>query len=59
MEWEPDGTTGAGPFHRPPRGFVANPAADFDDGYITISFVNRSVQPRHQDIYKVQIAALA
>ena len=36
---------------------MANPAADFDDGYITISFVNKVSYNRGiQDIYKVQIA---
>ena len=60
MEWGTlTGTTGAGSdsIVFSPRGFVANPAADFDDGYITISFVNKVSYNRGiQDIYKVQIA---
>lgn len=60
MEWGSlTGTTGSGAdsIVFSPRGFVANPAADFDDGYITISFVNKvSYNKGIQDIYKVQIA---
>ena len=60
MEWGTlTGTTGAGSdsIVFSPRGFISNPAADFDDGYITISFVNKVSYNRGiQDIYKVQIA---
>ena len=53
------GTTGSGgdSIVFSPRGFVANPASDFDDGYITIQFVNKvSYNKGIDDIYKVQIA---
>jgi prepilin-type N-terminal cleavage/methylation domain-containing protein len=53
------GTTGSGgdSIVFSPRGFVANPASDFDDGYISIQFVNKvSYNKGINDIYKVQIA---
>jgi len=60
MDWGTlAGTTGSGDdsIVFSPRGFVSNPASDFDDGYITISFVNKvSYSDGISDIYKVQIA---
>jgi prepilin-type N-terminal cleavage/methylation domain-containing protein len=60
MDWGTiSGTSGSGgdSIVFSPRGFVANPASDFDDGYITISFVNKvSYSSGINDIYKVQIA---
>ena len=40
-----------------PRGFVTNPADDFNDGYITISFANKLAYAKGiDDVYQVQIA---
>lgn len=53
------GTTGAGSdsIVFSPRGFIANPATDFNDGYITIRFVNKvAYADGTNDIYSVQIA---
>jgi len=39
-----------------PRGFLTNPAGDFNDGYITISFVNKVAYSKGiSDIFKVHI----
>ena len=39
-----------------PRGFLTNPAGDFNDGYITISFVNKVAYSKGiSDIFKVNI----
>ena len=54
-----DGTSGSGgdSIVFSPRGFVANPASDFDDGYITVQFVNKVAYNKGiSDIYKVQTA---
>jgi prepilin-type N-terminal cleavage/methylation domain-containing protein len=60
LAWDTlNGTTGAGSdsIVFSPRGFVANPASDFNDGYITIKFVNKlAYADGIEDIYKVQIA---
>lgn len=60
MDWGSlSGTTGSGSdsIVFSPRGFVANPSSDFDDGYIVVPFVNKvSYSDGVEDIYKVQIA---
>jgi prepilin-type N-terminal cleavage/methylation domain-containing protein len=60
MEWDTlNGTSGSGgdSIVFSPRGFIANPASDFNDGYITIKFVNKVAYANGiDDIYKVQIA---
>ena len=60
MDWGTiNGTSGAGSnsIVFSPRGFVANPATDFSDGYITISFVNKvAYADGTNDIYEVNIA---
>ena len=60
MDWGTiNGTSGAGSdsIVFSPRGFVANPASDFSDGYISIRFVNKvAYADGTNDIYKVQIA---
>jgi prepilin-type N-terminal cleavage/methylation domain-containing protein len=39
-----------------PRGFLTNPAGDFNDGYITISFVNKVAYSKGiSDIFRVHI----
>jgi prepilin-type N-terminal cleavage/methylation domain-containing protein len=60
MDWGTiNGTNGAGTnsIVFSPRGFLANPATDFNDGYVTISFVNKvAYSDGTDDIYKVNIA---
>jgi len=60
MDWGTiNGTSGAGSdsIVFSPRGFIANPSSDFNDGYIVIRFVNKlAYQDGIEDIYKVQIS---
>jgi prepilin-type N-terminal cleavage/methylation domain-containing protein len=60
MEWDDiSGPTSAGAdsIVFSPRGFLRNPSSDFNDGYITISFVNKVAYAKGiNDIFKVKIS---
>jgi prepilin-type N-terminal cleavage/methylation domain-containing protein len=59
LEWDTiSGSTSAGSnsIVFSPRGFLTNPAGDFNSGYITISFVNKIAYSKGiSDIFKVNI----
>ncbi len=60
LEWDTiSGTSAAGSnsIVFSPRGFLTNAASDFNDGYITISFVNKVAYSKGiSDIFRVRIA---